>query len=350
MPNIKLPVTRYYGSKRKLVEKIWCEFEKLNLNFDSVLDVFGGSGIFSYYAKSKGKSVIYNDIFKFNQLIGKALIETNKFPLKDDDILKLLEPQTGIIYKKIISENFKGIYFTDAENYLIDIVVQNIELMNNECSKASAYYILFQTCLIKRPFNLFHRKNLSLRTNHILSNFGNKKTWERTFEELFLKFSEQLKIYQFDNGRNNHSVNFTALKCNIKSDLVYIDPPYFGEKNGHVSYHSRYHFLEGLSNYDIIEENISFQKAHHEININKNSEFENKKKFIEELSQLIDIHKNSIIVISYRNGGYPSIEMILEVMNRFKSSESTHIIDLGSYSYALNRNNINNREYLIVGI
>ena len=36
MPPLRIPVTRYYGSKRKLVEKIWNIFDELELEFDSI--------------------------------------------------------------------------------------------------------------------------------------------------------------------------------------------------------------------------------------------------------------------------------------------------------------------------
>ena len=198
MQRIELPVTRYYGSKRKLVQKIWTVFEDLNLDFNSVLDVFGGSAIFSYYAKTKNKSVIYNDIFRFNYLIGKALIENKITQITQSQIVDLLKQNKIEKYRHIIFDNYKDIYFTDEENNLIDIVIQNIEKIEDEHDKASAYYVLFQTCLIKRPFNIFHRKNLSLRINHVNSNFGNKKTWEKTFEELFVKFHSELKQFQFE--------------------------------------------------------------------------------------------------------------------------------------------------------
>ena len=38
---MELPVTRYYGSKRKLVERIWEELENRHLEYQSFLDVFG---------------------------------------------------------------------------------------------------------------------------------------------------------------------------------------------------------------------------------------------------------------------------------------------------------------------
>lgn len=345
MPPLRIPVTRYYGSKRKLVEKIWNIFDELELEFDSVLDIFGGSAIFSYYAKTKGKTVIYNDIFKFNYLIGKALIQKNSCNLTSDDFVKLTIPRDNYDYKKIVEDNYSDIYFTEEENRTIDIVVQNIQFLDKE-NQAFAYYVLFQACLIKRPFNLFHRKNLSLRLNHTKSNFGNNKTWEHSFEDLFYKFSRELQLFVFDNGKNNLSVNYSSLNCPINADLIYIDPPYFG-KGSHITYHSRYHFLEGLANYNEIEQYISIQKANKEILINNSKEFEVKSNFLNDLSRLIELHQNSIIAISYCSPGYPSIDDIANVIKTYK--DNCHIANLGSYSYALNKSNDGKMEFLIVG-
>ena len=39
-----LPSTRYYGSKRKLVDNIWLALDEHHLEYESVLDLFGGTG------------------------------------------------------------------------------------------------------------------------------------------------------------------------------------------------------------------------------------------------------------------------------------------------------------------
>lgn len=347
----KLPVTRYYGSKRKLIKKIWEVLEELDIQFNSILDIFGGSGIFSYYSKCNDKDVTYNDIFKFNYYIGKALLSNPSNPINSDKILNLLNERDGVLYKNTIRENYRDIYFLDEENHLIDIVVQNINLeFQNEFEKACAYYVLFQTCLIKRPFNLFHRKNLSLRTNHTKSNFGNKVTWEKGFQELFFQFANELKEVQFNNGKINNITNFSALNCNIKADLVYIDPPYFNSDNSHVSYHSRYHFLEGLANYNELDNFISLVKNNKEILINHSKEFENRLNFCDDLRSLLSKHIDSVIVISYRDMGYPSITEIKHILSEFKPIENIQIANLGEYSYALNRSRVKANEYLIIGL
>lgn len=348
MPKIKLPVTRYYGSKRKLVDKIWNEIELLGLEFDSVLDVFGGTAIFSYFAKKKGKRVIYNDIFKFNSLIGRKLIEQTSNELTYEEAVSLLRPREGVNYRTVIQDNFKGIYFTQDENEQIDIYLQNVEHLDNENKRLSAYYLIFQACIIKRPYNLFHRNNLNMRTNYNGGNFGNKKTWERSFEELFDRFILELDEFTFDNGLNNISVNFSALNCNETADLIYIDPPYFNNKGHHTTYHSKYHFLEGLVNYNEIESNIDTAKKNKEIGINKCDEFESKETFLENLEQLILMHQNSNIVISYRNNGVPTIQQIGDLIVRCRPFNQYYTIDLGSYGYALNKTNDVNNEFLII--
>lgn len=345
MSKIKLPITRYYGSKRKLVDLIWNELEKRDLKFDSVLDIFGGSGIFSYYAKMKGKKVYYNDIFLFNQIIGRALIENDKNHLSNEDIDFILKKDESYFYDDIIEKNFEGIYYTNEENAQLDIIVQNITRLSKN-KQDSAYYILFQSCLIKRPYNLFHRKNLNLRTNFTGGGFGNKITWERSFKELFYKFNEELDQFVFSNGFKNKSYNYSALKCVKKADLVYIDPPYF-KKDNHVPYHSKYHFLEGIANYQKITQNIDLSKKHKEIILNKSTEFETKSLFLRDLEVLFEKHKKSILAVSYRSNGVPTILEIEDVMNKYKNN--VFAISLKKYSYALNKKDSENYEYLILG-
>jgi len=349
MPKIKLPVTRYYGSKRKLIEKIWSEIENLGLEFNTVLDVFGGTAIFSYYSKVKGKNVIYNDIFTFNTLIGRKLIEQTSNELTYDHAVALLQPLPNRIYLNTIQENFEGIYFTNEENAQIDIFIQNANALENDNQRLSAYYLLFQSCIIKRPYNLFHRNNLSMRLNYNGGNFGNKKTWERPFDELFSRFISELDEFTFDNGQVNRAVNSSALNCNEVADLVYIDPPYFSSKGSHTTYHSKYHFLEGLANYAEIVNNINLEKNNKEIIINKSEEFERPARFLHDLEQLILNHINSIIVISYRNNGVPSIQEITNLLIQCKPGCQVHTIDLGMYGYALNKSNKVNNEFLIIG-
>jgi len=333
----KLPVTRYYGSKRRIVHKIWDLIEKGSIEFNSVLDVFGGSATFSYKAKLEGKRVVYNDIFKFNHIIGKALIQNNSTKLTGEDIEFLVTFHADIEYKYHVKDNYHDIYFLDQENEMIDVIVQNIIHLKGHYKQAMAYYALFQTTLIKRPFNTFHRKNLNLRTRDVKRNFGNKVTWEKDLVETFKQFCADINSYTFSNKKNNKSVNFSALSCNEEADLVYIDPPYVSKNGSHVDYHSRYHFLEALANYHDFTQHICLNRNNKEVMINKSVEFESKKTILEDIDKLISKHKDKVIVFSYRNNGSPSPEELKNIFSKYKKDCSEYILD--SHSYALNRSN-----------
>jgi adenine-specific DNA methylase len=109
---------------------------------------------------------------------------------------------------------------------------------------------LFQACLAKRPFNLFHRANFYIRTNSVKRSFGNKTTWERPFSELFRKFVNEYNNAVFLNGKDNRVIGgYDALLAPNSVDLVYLDPPYFSGDDSETNYLVFYHFLEGLANY-----------------------------------------------------------------------------------------------------
>ena len=135
-------------------------------------------------------------------------------------------------------------------------------------------------------------------------------------------------------------------RLTLKYDVVYIDPPYFSESTP-ISYHSRYHFLEGLIYYDDIETHINHNKVNLEIDINSHSEFDRKDIFKQNLRDLFKRYQKSILVLSYTTNGYPSIEELKEVMKDFK--RNVKIISLGEKPFALNHKNKGREEVLIIG-
>jgi adenine-specific DNA methylase len=151
------PTTRYQGSKNKIVK--WIDYCVKDLSFKAVIDAFGGTGCcVGYMFKNKRKQVFYNDLLKFNYYIGLALIENSEIFLDDYDIDFILTRRQNIAYPSFISDAFKDIYFTDEENKWLDFVITNISSIDDKYKQALAYYALFQSCIIKRPYNLFHRK------------------------------------------------------------------------------------------------------------------------------------------------------------------------------------------------
>ena len=327
------PSTRFQGSKLKIVDWIWDAIK--NLKFDSCLDAFGGTGSVGYFLKTKGKKVTYNDILKFNWYFGLALIENELVKLTQREINFLVTSHEGVKYPTFVFDNFKDIYFTDDENRWIDMVVTNIELLDNIYKKAIAYFALCQACIIKRPFNLFHRKNLYIRFSEVERNFGNKATWDKPFEIHFRNFVEEANQAVCCNNQKNKALNLDAFSLNNKFDLVYIDTPYISKRGVGVDYFSFYHFLEGLVNYHAWSEMIDYCSKHRRLKGN-GSVWIDKKQIYLAFDRLFNKFKESILIVSYRSDGIPTIAELKDIMKKYKQhvDESKRT----NYKYVLSNN------------
>lgn len=348
------PTTRYQGSKRKILP--WIYENLKDIRFNTVLDGCGGSASVSYLFKKMNKSVTYNDNLKFNHIIGKALIENQTQKFTSEDIANLLG--YNATNPGLINRIFKGIYYLDKENRWLDRMGFGILNMNHytgqilEFKKAIAYYALFQACLTKRPFNLFHRNNLNIRTADVKRNFGNKITWEKDFTKSFKSFIKEANDKIFDSQMACRSINQSIFDIQeIDYDLVYLDLPYInGEGTNETSnYLKCYHFLEGLVNYNEWEEMIDFSSPNLRLAESQTDKHFNKDNIYESFETLIEKFRRSKIVISYKKGGIPSIEYIVKIMRGYKRNVYTRS---QHYTYALNRQNGNakkNKEVLIIG-
>ena len=337
------PSTRFQGSKLKIVDWIWDAIR--DLDFETALDVFGGTGSVGYMLKQKNRQVTYNDILKFNWYIGTALIENSNVQLSKSDVDFLLQKHTDTKYPTFIHDTFKDIYFTDDENDWIDKVVTNISLLDDFYKKALAYFALFQACIIKRPYNLFHRKNLYIRLSDVERNFGNKTTWDTSFEEHFRQFIIEANQAVFDNGKQNKALNLDVFNIDENYDLVYIDTPYISQKGMGVDYLDFYHFLEGLVNYPKWGEMIDYKTLHKKLKSTK-SIWTDKNKITTAFDKLFDKFKKSILVVSYRADGIPSIEDLVTLLRKYKSNVQE--IKRTNYKYVLSTNH--SAEVLLFGI
>jgi adenine-specific DNA-methyltransferase len=352
----KIPTTRYQGSKRKILPWIYDCIK--DIEFNTVLDAFGGSGMVSCLFKKMEKSVTFNDILRFNQIIGESIISNNEFLLTDSDVKYILSKSKKT--KTFISDNFHGIYYLEEENIWIDTVICNIENLSKKYSgdelkykKAIAYNALFQSCLTKRPYNLFHRKNLEMRTRDVHRKFGNKTTWETPFQNHFKKFVSEINQSIYKSTMPCYSINKDVFAIeDVDYDLVYIDSPYIKKNDGHnesSDYLKCYHFLEGISKYDHWGDLIDNTTMNKRIKKDIMPNYFTPKEALDTFEKLIEKFQNSIIVISYKYGGTPSIEELTEMLHQYKQQVRVHD---KHYKYALNKQNGNavlNREYILIG-
>lgn len=339
----KPPSTRYQGSKYKLTT--WIDHCLNDLGFQTALDAFGGTGCVAYMLKEMGKNVTYNDFLRFNYICGKALIENNHVRLSDADVDDLLVKYAGRDYDNFIARTFYDIFFTEQENAWLDVVCQNIAVMDNEYKQALAYYALFQSCIVKRPYNLFHRKNLYMRTADVERSFGNKATWDKPFDEHFRSFVREANLAVFDSGVPCEAKCQDALHLSGHYDLVYIDTPYVNAKGVAVDYLDFYHFLEGMLDYHNWNTRIDYEKKHRPLRGAK-SLFSHSRTVTSAFRELFQRYADSILVVSYRSDGIPSEEELVRLLREVKSNVS--VKHFGGYKYVLSTNS-SSKEILLIG-
>lgn len=332
-----VPSTRYQGSKRRILP--WLYENLKELEYETVLDGFGGTGSVSYLYKLMGKKVTYNDVLLSNYQTGKAIIENDGIKLDDSDLHYILH-KNGFKYPEFIQKTYKDIYYLDDENKWLDYVIHNIHMLSEKYEgnllrnkQALAYHILFQACIAKRPYNLFHRKNLYMRLANVERSFSNKKMWDIPFDELFLRFYNELSNKIFSNGQRNIAKCGDILKIKKKDyDLVYLDPPYIKSRQDMpIDYFGMYHFIEGIVNYNEWYRNIDHTRKHKPLI--KYKPFWDKASVETNFDKIFDKFQDSKIVISYGDPGYPSIETIKELLFQYKDNIK---IEKKEHIYALN--------------
>lgn len=339
----RFPSTRYQGSKRKLLPWIWEQVGELP--FETALDVFGGTGSVSFLFKQHGKQVTYNDLLASNHQVGTALVANSRHRLSEADIEHLFTRHPAVEYDDLIERTFEDIYFTTEENRWLDLIAQNIRRLSGRYRRAVAYYALFQSCLAKRPYNLFHRKNLYMRTATVSRGFGNKATWDRSFEDHFHKHLGEVHRAIFDNGRRCSASRHDVLDVPGRFDLVYIDPPYVSARNVGVDYLAFYHFLEGLTDYPNWPQRIDYTSKHRRIKPVANR-WLSAETNVAAFRDLFQRYADSILVVSYRSDGCPTPQQLMELLGEVK--DRVRLVSLERYRYVLSTNR-SSSEVLLIG-
>jgi Adenine-specific DNA methylase len=340
------PSTRYQGSKRKILNPIY-QVSK-DYQFNTVLDMFSGSGIVSLLFRAMGKEVWANDFLK--NCTGTARLflgyENNQEPLEEfRKKLNYLLGEAPLEQPGLIEQHFKGIYFKDNENRQLDRFCQNINELDG-IKKDLYCYAISQACLKKRPYNLFHRANLNMRTKEIKRSFGNWVTWETDFIDHAYKCLVELEKFSFQPVKNHNVTNFNSTDLHLfdkNTEVVYLDPPYLGSNGTSVDYADFYHFLEGFYDYDLFRSgDLSYP---HKPIVNKPSAWLTTAGAERSISDLVDYFDDSVFILNYRSDSTLTHKKVAELMTR--PGRSVRVLTSGHYQYALSKNKESEELFII---
>ena len=314
---VPFAATRFFGSKRKQLGWIAAELQKFN--GATVLDAFGGTGAVTHALAAAGWRVTYNDIFEFNNVCARAIFNTSADTIHEHEFIRILDSVEPLI--GFISQTFDGIFFHPTENAWLDGFLDQVSHITGG-SRDVLLYCLFQACLMKRPFNLFHRDNLNLRRSSVPVKFGNRTTWNRLFRELMLRSFRELTQLKMSINYNKVTVatRMCASQVTGEFDLVYLDPPYFKQtKRNTDSYLQRYHFLEGIARFEDWPNMIDASSPIKIMQAKDTTEWTDKTTLIGNVEDLIRRFEKSNFMLSYVAGEAPSESEWYSLFNKYFS-------------------------------
>ena len=342
------PRTRFQGSKRKVLPELSVAFSKLE--FNSALDLYSGSGMVTLLLRYLGKKVHANDYQRFACTTAEVFLalqgsECAKRAKILEDLEDLLH-RASIRKPELVTERYENIFFTDTENREIDRFAQNIN-QYSEPYRSLLIYAVGQALLKKRPYNLFHRANLHMRTTDVPRSFGNAATWETSIIEHSIQAIEDLAKFPFSSLRCDgvvSCVNTSGLDSLPGDfDLVYLDPPYLNRRGVVVDYSDFYGFLDGLCQYELFAEgDVSY--PHRPIQ-KKPSNWNDADSALLELRRIAEKWPRSVLFLSYRSDGQLAVEDVHAALSA--NGRRVEVHTCGEYKYALSTTDTNEELFLI---
>ena len=228
---ISLESRRYIGCKQKLVDWIFDIINSETQNIKIATDIFSGTGVISKKMLELYPSVIMNDTLFSNNQIYTAFFKMGSWD--KEKILKKIELYNSLdeatLGDNYFSINYGGKYFDYDMSKKIGWIRDDIEKSKGDLSEKE-YAILLATLI----YNIDKYANtLGHFEAYIKKPIKKTKLILRLID---VKEFENLTIYRKDSNE---------LAREIKSDLVYIDPPYNSRQ-----YCRFYHVYENLVKWD----------------------------------------------------------------------------------------------------
>lgn len=277
----KISNRRYTGSKLKIKDWIKNLIAENCKGAKSFCDIFAGTAVITDEMMSFYDSFVLNDLLYSNEVIYKAFYKNQEYELQ-----KLFSFQNryqdlnkNTLEDNYVSINFGGRYFELGDAKAIGFIRQDIEDNKNTLNERE-YCILIASLL-------YSFDKCANTVGHYEAYFKNKEI-ARTFKfELITPYDTIKSNKKFEIFRQDANV----LAEQIKSDIVYIDPPYSSRQ-----YSRFYHVLENVTKWEKPELFGSALKPAPE-NMSEYCSSSAKKAF----EDLIDKLNCKYIVVSYNN-------------------------------------------------
>src|SRR5436305_617735 len=132
---VTYPETRFMGSKQRLLDHIADVASRSSRR--TFVDAFSGSGCVAHHMKARGYRVVTNDVLALAFHWARAAVENSTVRLSIAEADALLAPNLDA--GTFVADTFAGLYFTDAENGLLDAFSANVASLCDPYRQSLAY-------------------------------------------------------------------------------------------------------------------------------------------------------------------------------------------------------------------
>ena len=281
MNKFELSNRRYLGSKTKLITFIHEVVNQNCADIDSVLDLFGGTGVVGYSFNDK-YSIMINDILKTN-IVAYDTFFSNEI-IDENKVEKIIAEYNNVSVK---NDNYYSNNFADT--YLSKDNMRKVGFIRDDIDKR------YKNKKINERERSILICSLIYGIDKIANTVGHYDAYRKNgnLDQKLIMLMPNIN----DNNNSNNQIyceNSNQLVKNISADLVYIDPPYNSRQ-----YCDAYHFLE----------NVALNKKPEVFGTARKMDRSNLKskyctaKAATEFADLIENIKAKYILVSYNNTG-----------------------------------------------
>lgn len=291
--------TRFQGSKRRVLPWLLENLQE-EMKEGLFVDVFAGSGLVAYGMAKEGNQVAGADRLLAAGVSLRAFIG-NQSNLGADEALGAISPASR---RDPLFRIYRNRFYPDEELlWLLGAARWGRGLRGDR--RAAFFWALFQAALAKRPYNLFHRANLEMRTRSVERSFGNAKTWNRPFEDHLRIFLAEQKRKALPGAERPLFFEGDAARIRLpEADLLYLDPPYVPMRGEPIDYLDFYGFLDLLLRPSL---RLDSSRNHRPL-VHRRSVWEKRATFVNALQKFSEKYSDTTIALSYRKDGYPGPE------------------------------------------
>lgn len=219
---------RYLGAKSRMLDFIKQTIDENTVDVNVFADIFGGTGVVASMFRNAGKNIIINDLLDSNFLAYEAFLSNDGF--NREKVETLLNQMNNLpLADNYVSVNYGDKFFSMENAQKIGVARQFIDDQMDLTQRERA--ILLTSLLYGMD-----------RVANTVGHYDAYRQKMDSFAPIQFRFPE---INQNAANSELYHEDANELVRRIKSDVVYIDPPYNSRQYGDV-----YHVLENVMDWE----------------------------------------------------------------------------------------------------